>query len=313
MLDTSLPLAIVVFASLWFILSAVISAAYPAVRAALPAAPKQRAAALLVLCTGPLFISLAITALEFTTEWLINPHCHFDCGPHVPTVLNEAMGWSFLLLAALLAGLVLFHLYRRVARERRLSQILNAVAPRSRENLRLVDSSEPLAFSAGVFRPKVFISLGLMQNISTKELDAIVEHEREHGRRRDNLQRWLASLCTFPSLSKKRLLADLSLAVEQCCDAASARALGDPLFVAHVLVKVQKLMRRGTREELCGFDSSNIEARVSALLRPAKEPPPRPILLATLLAGALGLIVLAPDPLHHLVERMLDRLQFLAW
>ncbi len=92
MLDTSLPLAIVVFAGLWLTLSALISATYPAVKAALPKAPKQRAAALLLLCTAPLLISLAITALEFTAERLVEPHCHVDCVSHVPAVLDEVLG-----------------------------------------------------------------------------------------------------------------------------------------------------------------------------------------------------------------------------
>lgn len=304
--DTSLPLAIVVFASLWLVLSAAVSAAYPAVKSVLPAAPKQRAAVLLVLCTAPLFISFAITTLEFSAKSLIDPHCHLDCEPHVPAVLGEVTGWILLTLAVVLAGSLLCHLCRRISRERHLGQILNAVAPQSRGNFRLFDSSEALAFSAGVFKPWVFVSQGLVQNVSSEELKAIIEHEHAHGRRRDNLQRLLAFLCTFPSLSQKRLLTDLNLAAEQCCDAAAARALDDPLLVAQVLVKVQKLQCRSARKELCGFDGSNIEARVDALLQPAKEP--TPLLLVVLLAGALGLIILAPEPLHHLVERVLDSL-----
>ncbi|MGH8720298.1 MAG: M56 family metallopeptidase [Burkholderiales bacterium] len=205
----------------------------------------------------------------------------------------------------------MFHLCRRVARGRHLGQILNAVAAQSREDFCLIDCGEALAFSAGVIRPRVFVSRGLMQNVSSRELKAIVEHERAHGRRHDNLQKWLAFLCTFPSLSQKRPLADLSLAAEQCCDAAAARALGDPLLVAEVLVKVQKLKRRGAHD-ICGFDGSNLEVRVSALLQPAKEDATHPVLLVMLLAGALGLIVFAPDPLHHLLERLLDWLRVFA-
>jgi len=244
MLATSLPLAAVVFVSLWLVLSTVISAIYPVIKGVLPIAPKPRATILLLLCTIPLLASVAITVLEFTAEKLVEPHCHAECAAHVPVVPNEAIGWGFLILAAFLLTPALFRLCRHVAREKRLARLLGAVAPRTCGSIRLIDSNEPLAFCAGVFAPTVFVSQGLVRNCSSDELQAIVEHEQAHGRRHDNLQRWMVSLGTFPSLSRRRLLSDFRLAAEQCCDDAAARTLGDPLLVAHVLVKIQRLKWR---------------------------------------------------------------------
>lgn len=310
MFESNLPLASVVFAALWLISSAVVAVIYPAVSAILPAAPKQRAAALLFLCTGPLCISLAITVLEFSTARFVSPHCHIACRPHVPKVFDDAIEWGFLMGAVLLVGSVAFFLYRRGVQAQRLGRILDTIAPHTRETFWVVESREALAVSVGLFKPRVFISRGLIQNVSREELKAIVEHEQEHGRRRDNLQKLLAFLCTIPSLVQRRLLADLSLAVEQCCDAVAARVLGDPLLVAETLVAVQKLSR-GARGARCGFDSSNIEARVNALLQPSIEPA-YPVLVPGLLAGALCVIVLALDPLHHQIENMLEWLHLLV-
>lgn len=310
MFDSSLPLASVVLAALWLVLSAIVAAGYPAVKAMLPKAPKSRATALLILCSGPLFVSLAISVLLFTPNRLIDPHCHAACAPHVPAVLDDIIEWGALTWAALLGGSLLFFICTRVLQARRLGQILNFVASGSGAAFSVVDSSEPLAVSMGLFRPKVLISNGLMQSVSRAELTAIVEHEQAHCRRRDNLKKLLAFCGTIPSLLRKRLRADLDLALEQCCDAAAARALGDPPLVAQTLIRVQKLARQGAREDRSGFDGANIEARVNALLQPPAEFA-NPGLVVVLAVAVIGLIMLTPAPLHHQIEKLLDGLHLL--
>lgn len=314
---TSLALATVALAALWIFLSALSGSVYAAAKTWLPQGPEQRSAVLLFVCAGPLLISVALAVMVFAPAMegrLVQTHCHLDCASHAPAIVDTAMAWCFMVLATLLAGRALFHLCRGVLRVRRLNQNLHVLAPEARGNFRLIASSETLAFSAGLFRPTVFVSHGLMQHISGAELEAVVQHEQAHGRRRDNLRNWLATLgtCLFPAFVRKELLQDLRMAEEQCCDIAAARALRDPLLIAHTLVKVQKLARQSGHSGRCDFIGSNIEARVHALLHPAREPAPPGVLPVMLLAGSVGLVILATDPLHHIVETMLAWLQLFA-
>lgn len=316
---TSLALATVVLAVLWIFLGALTSAVYPAAKAWLPPGPEQRSVVLFFVCVAPLLISLALTVMVFTPSIdgrLVEAHCHPDleCASHAPAIVNSVVAWCFVVLAVLLGGCALFHLCRGALRGRRLHRNLRVLAPAARGNFRLIASNEALAFSAGLIRPTVFVSQGLVQHTSGAELEAVVQHEYAHGRRRDNLRNWLAALGTsmFPVLAGKKLLQDLRMAEEQCCDLAAARALRDPLLVAHALVKVQKLARRSVHAGRCDFVGSNIEARVNALLHPTREPVRPGVLPILLFAGSVGLVVLATDPLHHFVERMLAWLQSLA-
>jgi hypothetical protein len=55
-----------------------------------------------------------------------------------------------------------------------------------------VDTLEPLAFCAGPLRPKVIVSLGLVESLRPLELQAVLLHEAHHARRRDPLRRAVA-------------------------------------------------------------------------------------------------------------------------
>jgi len=317
---TGLALPIVVLALLWPLASILFAVAYPAIMPRLPSSPRQRSVALQFLCMAPALMSLALTASVFSSAMerrLVALHCHpgSECPIHVPAVASGLSAWVCMGLASLLAALTLFYLVREATRMRQLGRGLNALADSSLANVRMIPSAELLAFSAGLLRPTVFVSQGLAQQTSSEELEAIVQHERAHGRRRDNLRDWLASLCTWgwPSEIRRDLLREVRLAAEQCCDAAAARAVSDPLLVAHTLVKVQKLARRPA-DIACGFTGSSIEARVSALLQlEASRGSSGPLVsLLAIPAGVAGVVVLATDPLHHLVEMVLDWLQRLA-
>ena len=51
------------------------------------------------------------------------------------------------------------------------------------------DTPQPLAFCAGTFRPRVFVSRGLVSSLRPLELQAVLLHEAHHARRRDPLRR----------------------------------------------------------------------------------------------------------------------------
>lgn len=315
-LASILPLATIVLAVLWRGLGRVMAVGYRFARARLlRLVPGHRSSVLLILSAMPLGIGLAMAAAVFTPRvggYLVAAHCHgdLDCKTHVPTILSDPVAYASLGLATLFTGYVLFHLGRVLLREKRLWHNLGTLARQSREDIVIIDSTEPIAFSLGLFGPTAFISQGLIKQTSCDELQAVILHERAHADRRDNLRAILASICTlgFPAAMRRQLVGDLRMAAEQACDGRAASALGDPLLVAQTLIKVQRLSHRAADIVPCGFSHSNTAARVLALLQPNGVQAGGWLVLS-LLVGSVGLIVLGADWVHHLVETVLGWVQ----
>jgi beta-lactamase regulating signal transducer with metallopeptidase domain len=73
----------------------------------------------------------------------------------------------------------------------------------------LVAGEEPFSFAFGAFRPRVAVSRPLLEAASSKELDAVLEHERYHVRNLDPLRVLLAralpaGLFYVPALARLR-------------------------------------------------------------------------------------------------------------
>lgn len=58
-----------------------------------------------------------------------------------------------------------------------------------------LDSRERVAFCAGLYRPRVYVSLGLVATLAGDELVAVLAHENAHARRRDPLRGLLMRAC----------------------------------------------------------------------------------------------------------------------
>jgi Zn-dependent protease with chaperone function len=71
-----------------------------------------------------------------------------------------------------------FRLGRRLAREE----------PARYGDARVIEDDRPLAFCAGLLRPRVYISTGAIVLLDEPALDAVLIHERHHARRRDPLR-----------------------------------------------------------------------------------------------------------------------------
>lgn len=121
-----------------------------------------------------------------------------------------------LLIAGLIAALVVawaqLHHTQRLAlavAERRipwpdhLSHAVLGLEPNRRTLL--VQDPRPYTFTLGLFRPRVWVSTGLVEILETAELQAVLRHERHHLARRDPLRvfvsRCLARLLFFVPLA----------------------------------------------------------------------------------------------------------------
>jgi Zn-dependent protease with chaperone function len=116
-----------------------------------------------------------------------------------------------------------------------LAELLRALRLEART--RVVDLDTPVALCCGLLRPRLLISTGVLGELSTAELEAVLRHEAAHLHRRDPLRLVLAcalaEVLPLPMLS--RLAAVVPVAQELAADrvvlaAVGAQALGGALL-----------------------------------------------------------------------------------
>lgn len=173
-------------------------------------------------------------------------------------------------------------------------------------NLYTIPSRRPLCFTMGVFRPAIYVTAGLRQQLSQRDCAAMLAHESAHIRRRDNLVKLLLTLfyALFPLPGCGLLLRDWRQAAERECDAAAAHHVGSAADVAAALVRTARVMARSSTETPGGacfaaFED-DLDGRVQALLTcsPLSR---RPLSMPPMVLG-LGLLIIASSWLHHAVE-----------
>jgi Zn-dependent protease with chaperone function len=191
-------------------------------------------------------------------------------------------------------------------RSRAIAHALEGVASPGGAGSRIVPVDEPQAFVIGLFRPRMYLSQGLLRTTDPRDLESVMEHERSHIRRRDPLRRLVASLGLAFHLPGIASAIDRRLAAtqESAADAAAARVLGDPPRIAEALVRLARL--RVARPPLAvGVLGSDLEFRVRELLSPATRPDrPAPVFLIAVAATGFAAALLVADPIHTAFESL---------
>ena len=137
--------------------------------------------------------------------------------------------------------------------------------------------SEPLAFCIGLLRPWVVVSAGLVEQVSSPELAAIMAHERRHQQRRDPL-RFLTVILLRTILYPLPVVHDLSrsfvtlieIEADEAAIAWSGRpTLASALYKLLTVATPQKISPRFTVVTPFSAQSS----RLVCLLDPHRPPP----------------------------------------
>lgn len=223
-------------------------------------------------------VVVVLSLFPDATVWIVPDHCHgSDCTPHAPRItvgstsgsVVIAMGGVLLVVLAVAAG----HAAQRMRRRLRALDLLSA-AGRSGAYA-VVDSAQPVAWCAGLWRPRVFLSRGLLAQLSDAETRAVLAHEQAHATRRDNLRATLLRYATllWPRSVRRRLLAELSLSTELVCDRAAVGALGSPYALAGLLHRLATGASAPGRPRLA-FASTAVAARIRALRVDGAAPGP---------------------------------------
>ena len=130
------------------------------------------------------------------------------------------------------------------------------------------DRLEPGVF--GIFRPVLLLPEGITNQLSRTELQAVIDHELCHVRRRDNLTAaihlFVEALFWFHPLVwwiKVRLIEEQ----ERACDEEVLRQGGDPVAYAESILKICKFYLSSPLTCLSGITSSSLKKRIEGILK----------------------------------------------
>lgn len=128
----------------------------------------------------------------------------------------------------------------------------------------------PAAYTAGFFRPAVFVSRMILDTLDDEELESLIMHEAAHIVRRDIFYLWFAAtlrdLTFFLPISHwlaRRFLCEK----ERAADMFALSLTKDPVTLAAAIVKVSRMGKSMAPAYLPAFsDINSVESRVKRLL-----------------------------------------------
>lgn len=165
-----------------------------------------------------------------------------------------------------------------------------------------------LCHTTGALRGRVLLSESVERALTPHQLQAALEHERAHIRRRDVLAAdllALLALATTPATGRKAAQV-WSAAAEEAADAEAAARVG-ALELAEALLAVSRLRARPLAASM-GSVGTALKQRVERLVEgPAAPRPARAFTFLALMAALeLLLAALTAEPLHHVAETLLN-------
>ncbi|CAA0115655.1 Uncharacterised protein [Zhongshania aliphaticivorans] len=189
-------------------------------------------------------ISLVILSLPALAFPLIADHCHdVICEPHVLYMHTNTVEGVVTIAATITFVTGIFILMAaQLFRGRRQLLALSQLSVTSSTSYRIVDSKEHLAWCAGLLRPIVYLSQGLLNDLSAQQVRMILLHELSHAIRRDNLRKWLIHWATvvWPKHRKDMIRRRLSSLHERICDLTAAKAVGDSAELSNIVESLEQ-------------------------------------------------------------------------
>lgn len=284
-------------------------------------APARRHRALGILAAAPWALATSAVLSVMLPSilgqyWPAQNHCHEHgahshlCFSHPAPGHGGWLGWALVAAAVIYSGQRILGSVLSLVRGTRVVRELSKHAYRDGErDAWIVPSAAEFCVSVGLARPRLLASRRLLSAASDVELMIILEHERAHAKRRDNLCRLVAraaSALLLPS-PRRRLLDALELAAERACDEVAALRTGDRLRVAETLLAFEKRLQAtqlNCSPLIANFGASSVPQRVEAMLEPPRTAGACSLLLAMLAGAAIGLLAMH-DALHHATESLL--------
>lgn len=289
----------------WIALAALVSR--PGSRLLWRLAPRMQAV-VLVAVIGALALvpaSLLIVTLSTAITDLGGSGSLLDrCATLIAALLDEPLARPDVTLSLLLLGVGSVGIVAGTVAAWRSQTAAQRLARAGTGDLVVAESAKHFAFTAGLLRPRVVVSRGLLGNAPTEWRSVILAHEHAHRRGHHPLLVFVVeALARGLPLLPLRWAADLlRLALEAVADEHATRAVGDRALVAEAIGRLALAPAGGT----VGFEGNEVR-RVRRLL--AAPPPVRPIVGAALLVATLTLIGFAGAHAAHCGDASVRSLQ----
>jgi Zn-dependent protease with chaperone function len=275
----------------------------------LAGAPVLTSAVLLFSAVLPSVVSLFVPELDHCATH-DDGHAHL-CFVHLPRAPLSAAALLVLVFATscVLARWALSG--AAILRSSRLLRALVSTGLPGAGDIKILETPETVCLAAGLIRPRVLVSRGLLDQLGEGGQAVVFEHERAHIRRRDALVASLVRFCIplhVPGVGSW-LLRELEIAAEQACDEETGARMGDRMAVAEAILAVERLAQ-GNRSPAApagavGFGDCAVARRVESLLEDPKRPRSlRP--LGAALALAIIAALLGSTGLHHTTESLIS-------
>ena len=278
--------------------------------------PRSRLFLLRLFAAWPLLGGLAIGVMVslpsiYHASKLPFDHCHNPGGCVMQPVSHMLSIGEFTLFIVLM-GLLFWATINALLQWRRAHALADSIETTTHATLapgiHVVEATQPLAFSVGLFKPVAALSTELVRLLTPQQLDIVCNHEQVHLHHYDNGYKWaLRLLCAFhwPQV-KRAVLSEHAVTLELRADQHVAQHTEDPIAVAETIVVMQRLIKPlKTSEPVCQFVGSSLERRVQYLLAqsPSRNLPKYSAALC--LITAIVVITSGAVPLHNALETLL--------
>jgi Zn-dependent protease with chaperone function len=275
----------------------------------LAALPALSAIGMLIAASLPSLIALGYPGFDHCPTHDGHAHLCFvhlpEVGIHLGLMLGLVAFASYVVLRTGLAA-------RGLLRAASVLGLLVRTGEQSRElGVTVIETTLPVCFAAGLLRPRVLLSRGLLEALTPEERAVVLAHERAHVRRHDALAGSIVralAVVHLPSAGRW-LIEEREIAAEQACDEEAAHTVQDRVSVAAAILKVERAARGAAPHGLdwvaVAFGACAVERRVQGLLaEPAPQRSWRPLAVT---AGLVLITVLVlADELHHFTESVLS-------
>lgn len=272
--------------------------------------PVLLAALLMMSAALPSVASLAMPSLDHCARH-DDGHAHL-CFVHLPHGEGSSvLTLGFVLLLAYAVARLALAAADLVRAGRVLDALVITAEHRADLGIALIDTSLPVCLAAGLLRPRVLLSRGLLLALGDGERAVILAHERAHVRRLDALVATVVRVLAcfhLPSVARW-LTSEVEIAAEQACDEESAALVGDRLLVASTILAVERANLAAEVPAVglaaAGFGQRAVERRVESLLaEPRVEASSAGLFLAS--AAVIALAAAGAGELHHVTETALS-------
>lgn len=264
------------------------------------------------LVLAPWFVGVAVTCTVMLSSnpgivgLLASDLIHW----HHPSAFTFDSWHGYFVSAMIALALVIgLRLAKRLRQASSLAKTLESMAIQRPDGVMVLDTDIPAAFTAGMMRPRCYMTRALIDALDADEYAIIHFHEMVHVRRCDPFRKILYQLLAsfYPGRVAWELNAQLAISMEQTADTIVASERHDRAGIARTLLKVRRLAMSLSHElkteiGVCHFGIDDIESRIRYLLAEYQGRALPIIPVSVLLLIVAAVCAVGADAVHHAVE-----------